>query len=437
MSLPRFNGAERISGGAMPFESYLKQIHYLHPSLPDLYVKYLTMINEFDAKQLERLLKAEEHELSDVLLSTILLALQHAKEHNYDSFMLFVETYGYQDIVAELFEVGGSLEAMLQKVKEMYPEFIEEYEANMMLVINFYKNESDRFLLLPDDEFTIALNDYRESINLELIYAYLLNTLASGRETIVEVDMGNGQMTPFPMPVVTNEVENILAILTNLFSDVIVPNPNLHNDYNLLIPNAIFNAGLNSMELLKDTAPDYIEMIKESPQNIVARLIELFGITGGGELENTIIIDTSPIHRDIQSTDSLFETLAYVNLEEQADIIGGLTIQWHPAVFGTTHADKLLRTINADMMFRLAVPDIGSMQLGHIRHSGIHDGTVETVTSTFTFALKDVPPLNNTPIFTTIECRTEYPEGGAITLYNGHLWLKGKGLTLIPRGNDM
>lgn len=105
MPIARFNGERHLNGGAMSFETYLKQINLLYPYVPDMYVKYIKMINDFDAGQIERLLKIQAFDLSNDLFSNILNSLQSVKTYDYELFMAFVAEYDLKNRVIELFEI--------------------------------------------------------------------------------------------------------------------------------------------------------------------------------------------------------------------------------------------------------------------------------------------------------------------------------------------
>lgn len=155
MGIARFNGVQKVQGGSMPFESYLKQIHLLYPNVVDMYVKYTTMINEFDSKQMGRLIGESEYELANSLFDGKLNVFASLKENNLELFEAFLETFGVKDKIAEIFDLGSmSLEEMLEYVSLLYEEDYEAYTTAIEMIKTFELEEflRDKIVTLEDIE---------------------------------------------------------------------------------------------------------------------------------------------------------------------------------------------------------------------------------------------------------------------------------------------
>lgn len=148
MGFSRFDGVERIQGSSMPFENYLRQINLLYPNLPDLYVKYLQMIYEFEAEQLERLLSLNIQELSNEIVSSIFNALYKVKNKNSGLFNSFIENFNYQDIAIDLFNIeipeSLSFEEWLEEINAMYVS--DDFYYYLQLIYLFNRNQLQRLL---------------------------------------------------------------------------------------------------------------------------------------------------------------------------------------------------------------------------------------------------------------------------------------------------
>lgn len=155
MGIARFNGVQKVQGGSMPFESYLKQIHLLYPNVIDMYVKYTTMINEFDSKQMGRLIGESEYELANSLFDGKLNVFASLKENNLELFEAFLETFGIKDKIAEIFDLGSmTLEEMLEYVSLLYEEEYELYVEAITMIKTFELEEflRDKIVTLEDIE---------------------------------------------------------------------------------------------------------------------------------------------------------------------------------------------------------------------------------------------------------------------------------------------
>lgn len=155
MGIARFNGVQKVQGGSMPFESYLKQIHLLYPNVIDMYVKYTTMINEFDSKQMGRLIGESEYELANSLFDGKLNVFASLKENNLELFEAFLETFGIKDKIAEIFDLGSmTLEEMLEYVSLLYEEDYEAYMIAIEMIKTFELEEflRDKIVTLEDIE---------------------------------------------------------------------------------------------------------------------------------------------------------------------------------------------------------------------------------------------------------------------------------------------
>lgn len=155
MGYPRFNNVEKLEGSGMAFEAYLKQIRLLFPNLPEMYEKYLKMIYEFDAEQLQRLLLLNETELADALFSSILDGMQKVKNADYGLFKMFIEDYGLQDRVKELFDIvdeeGMTFEEYLIAINLMYPDMPDEYVAYLQMIYDFDSEQLAKLLLVGEN----------------------------------------------------------------------------------------------------------------------------------------------------------------------------------------------------------------------------------------------------------------------------------------------
>lgn len=169
MGYSRFDGVKRVEGSSMPFENYLKQINLLYPNLPDIYIKYLEMIYEFEAKQLERLLLLNQHEIADAIVTSIFNALSNVKIKDNLVFQSFVENFFYKERASELFDIHSlTFEEWLQEISNMYPDDYETFIAYFNLVHNFY---FEQYQILRNDNLH---EEYRDQL-IEIGIAEILD----------------------------------------------------------------------------------------------------------------------------------------------------------------------------------------------------------------------------------------------------------------------
>lgn len=160
MGIARFNGVQKVQGGSMPFESYLKQIHLLYPNVADMYVKYTTMINEFDSNQMGRLIGESEYEMASSLFDGKLNVFASLKENNLELFEAFLEAFGIREKIAEIFDLEQlTLEEMLELVRELYEEDYEAYLEAMEIIKNF---EMEEFLRMMGS-YQLTVEDIEEN----------------------------------------------------------------------------------------------------------------------------------------------------------------------------------------------------------------------------------------------------------------------------------
>lgn len=290
MGIARFTGVEKIQGGSMPFESYLKQINLLYPNVPDMYLKYLTMINEFDSEQMARLIE-EEQELAVSLFDSKLVVFQELKDRNYELFASLLETYEIKETLQEIFEIGGmSLEEMLEHITSLYdvdstPEELEEYAACMLLVYGFHYSESERLLNVLDDDLADTLNDLNFSHQTDLLKFYLINVMYSGREQGLTID--NGVDPPFTIQIsaLAKSMSDIYRTLEDFYMEHIITeyDDTFKTDENLSLPVIGFQSTVAMMKKLFDFNPDLIELFLGQAYEYHKEVVtEIFNIESGG-----------------------------------------------------------------------------------------------------------------------------------------------------------
>lgn len=161
MGIARFKGVEKIQGGGMPFESYLKQINLLYPNVADMYIKYASMINEFDSEQIARLIGAEEYELANSFFDGKLLVFASLKENNLELFEAFLEAFGIREKIGEIFDLAAmTLEEMLLLVSELYEEDYTLYLESLELIKTFELEEFMRDMVLTLEDIELDNENY-------------------------------------------------------------------------------------------------------------------------------------------------------------------------------------------------------------------------------------------------------------------------------------
>lgn len=201
MGYPRFNNVEKLEGSGMTFEAYLKQIRLLFPNLPEMYEKYLKMIYEFDAEQLQRLLLLNETELADALFSSILDGMQKVKNADYGLFKMFIEDYGLQDRVKELFDIvdeeGMTFEEYLIAINLMYPDMPDEYVAYLQMIYDFDSEQLAKLLLVGEN----FLADAIFSAMLDALWAVKITQVGLFNTFVEDYDLQNRAIELFDINV--------------------------------------------------------------------------------------------------------------------------------------------------------------------------------------------------------------------------------------------
>lgn len=188
MGIARFTGVEKIQGGSMPFESYLKQINLLYPNVADMYIKYATRINEFDSEQIARLIGAEEYELANSFFDGKLNVFASLKENNLELFEAFLEAYGIREKIGEIFDLAAmTLEEMLEVVRELYEEDYDLYLESMDIIKLFEVEEFLRVMVVTEED--ILSNNENYLLYEENLFVRLQETL-----DIVDVLTLDGQI---------------------------------------------------------------------------------------------------------------------------------------------------------------------------------------------------------------------------------------------------
>lgn len=161
MGIARFNGVQKVQGGSMPFESYLKQIHLLYPNVADMYVKYTTMINEFDSNQIGRLIGESEYEMANSLFDGKLNVFASLKENNLELFEAFLEAFGIREKIGEIFDLAAmTLEEMLELVSLLYEEDYEAYVTAIDMIKTFELEEFMRDMVLTLEDIELDNENY-------------------------------------------------------------------------------------------------------------------------------------------------------------------------------------------------------------------------------------------------------------------------------------
>ena len=105
MSYPRYHNVQRVEGEGMGFDTYLKQIRLLYPNLPDLYVQYLRVIYQFNKEQLDRMLQLGHYDIAYEIVDAYTQVLEQFKDRDRDTFLQFVDGYGYTNRMIDLLEI--------------------------------------------------------------------------------------------------------------------------------------------------------------------------------------------------------------------------------------------------------------------------------------------------------------------------------------------
>lgn len=287
MSYPRYHNVQRVDGGAMSFEAYLKQIRLLYPNLPDLYVSYLQLIYEFNAEQLDRMLQLQQEDIAAAIFDATLAALQNAKNRGPDAFMTFVEAYQYQDVLAELFEIGGGLsfEEWLDEINKLYPDEPDAYLYYITLLIQYKTMLQEKHLPMVVDDPVIS-GIVETVFQNDLLDISKRITHASDNRLMTETVMEDGYVLKNSLAVMI--CEELLTIIHKYFQDHIhlivdYSNDPIERDVTNMPVTSTFMA-FDQMRVLKEMAPGVFRIYAEDEDgpNFKQQAIELFDIQAGG-----------------------------------------------------------------------------------------------------------------------------------------------------------
>lgn len=193
MGYPKYMDVPENRGQGVSFENKLNQIHYLFPSLPDMYYQFIDLVVEFYYKEMARL-SAQDLDYDYFIrhIDYFIENTQYKKDNDPDTFDELKELYS--QVIADLFELEGKT---LVEYMEELPELIDDQGEN-------YDNElyhSEIELIKQSmilEIFRSSLNDTIKTNYSDLISSFtgvIKQQLESGKKKEITMSMGGQTVT--------------------------------------------------------------------------------------------------------------------------------------------------------------------------------------------------------------------------------------------------
>lgn len=177
MGFLRFSNVRKIEGEGMTLEKYLNQIRYLYPNLPEMYLRYLRLVYEFNADQLERLIGLGADDIADGILTAFTDSLHTIKATDPAAFNRFTDSLYYRERMIDLFDIPTVLNANVVA-------YVEQQETGAWV-------EEIAFQFKQKYSNVISVNTSHPYLNYELLQD--VDGFYIGIQILMNADYNNGE----------------------------------------------------------------------------------------------------------------------------------------------------------------------------------------------------------------------------------------------------